>query len=67
MPRRLPPLCVLWLASVWFIAAPPAARAQSALPAAVQQILDAPEYRHSHWGLLVVDLETGESLHELNA
>jgi D-alanyl-D-alanine carboxypeptidase/D-alanyl-D-alanine-endopeptidase (penicillin-binding protein 4) len=67
MPRLLRPLCLLGLASLWFIPAPPAACAQSALPSAVQQILDAPEYRHSHWGLLVVDLETGESLHELNA
>jgi len=55
------------LVLLWLTFLPAVVFAQATLPAAVQQILDAPEYKHSHWGLLVVDLETGETLHELQA
>lgn len=33
----------------------------------IQEILDRPEYRPAHWGLLVCDAETGEVLLEQNA
>lgn len=42
-------------------------QAQSVLPQTVQQVVNAPEYKHSLWGILVVDAETGETLHEQNA
>ncbi|MFN9373253.1 MAG: D-alanyl-D-alanine carboxypeptidase/D-alanyl-D-alanine-endopeptidase [Planctomycetaceae bacterium] len=45
----------------------PTARAQAPLPADALTVIEAPEYRHSLWGVLVVDLETGEPLHSLNA
>jgi len=43
------------------------ASAQAPLPAEALAVIEAPEYRHSLWGVLVVDLETGETLHALNA
>lgn len=43
------------------------ASAQAPLPADILAVIEAPEYRHSLWGMLVVDLETGEPLHALNA
>lgn len=33
----------------------------------IADVLNGPDYKHAHWGLLVVDLESGEMLHELNA
>ena len=59
---------VLWalLAAGWQ-GLGPVARAQSPLPADAMAVIDAAEYRHSLWGVLVVDLETGETLHALNA
>jgi serine-type D-Ala-D-Ala carboxypeptidase/endopeptidase (penicillin-binding protein 4) len=33
----------------------------------IDTIIDAPEFRHAHWGLLVVDLESGETLYERSA
>ncbi len=35
--------------------------------AAIEAILDAPEFKHSHWGVLAVDAETGRTLYERNA
>jgi len=37
------------------------------LPAGFQEVLGRPEYQHSHWGFLFVDMATGETLHELDA
>ncbi|CAN5869522.1 D-alanyl-D-alanine carboxypeptidase/D-alanyl-D-alanine-endopeptidase [soil metagenome] len=33
----------------------------------VQELINSPGYEAAHWGLLVVDAETGESVYELNA
>ncbi len=45
------------------LAIPPLHAAQAAdLAGEVSQIIDAPEYKHAHWGLLVVDRKTGEVL-----
>ncbi|MFN0195888.1 MAG: D-alanyl-D-alanine carboxypeptidase/D-alanyl-D-alanine-endopeptidase [Planctomycetaceae bacterium] len=40
--------------------------ADDSLESQVSQIIDDPLYQHAHWGLLVVDLESGETLYELN-
>ena len=46
----------------------------AALPAAandlvkrIESIIDAPEFQHAHWGLLVVDMESGDTLYERSA
>ena len=41
--------------------------AASKLPAEAMQLMDAPRYKHSHWGILVTDLQTGQAIYELNA
>ncbi len=38
------------------------ARADEPLPPAIQKVLDAPRFKHAHWGLLVIDLGTGKVL-----
>lgn len=46
----------------------PAAAPQPApLSDRVRQIIEAPEFKHAHWGLLVVDLLSGDVIHELEA
>ena len=37
------------------------------LAAKLDAILDGPDFKHSHWGVLVVDAKSGESLFERNA
>jgi serine-type D-Ala-D-Ala carboxypeptidase/endopeptidase (penicillin-binding protein 4) len=37
------------------------------LKAAITEIIDAPEYKAAHWGILVADLESGETIFEQNA
>jgi D-alanyl-D-alanine carboxypeptidase/D-alanyl-D-alanine-endopeptidase (penicillin-binding protein 4) len=39
----------------------------SGLQTAIGEIIDAPEYRAAHWGILAVDLATGETVYEHNA
>jgi D-alanyl-D-alanine carboxypeptidase/D-alanyl-D-alanine-endopeptidase (penicillin-binding protein 4) len=48
--------------------------ASSSLPAVagdlakrIETIIDAPEFRHAHWGLLLVDMESGDTLYERSA
>lgn len=60
---RIGSLCLL--AILWG-ANPSRSPAQAPLPPAAMAVIEAPEYRHSLWGILVVDLETGESLHDIN-
>ena len=38
----------------------------AALAAALKPVFDAPEFKHSHWGLLVVDPETCRTLYDHN-
>ena len=56
------------LAIVLFGLALPSKRAgaHEPLPPAIQQVIDAPKFKHAHWGLLVVDLATGKVLLALN-
>jgi serine-type D-Ala-D-Ala carboxypeptidase/endopeptidase (penicillin-binding protein 4) len=37
------------------------------LPEPLQKVLERPEYRHAHWGILFADVATGETVYELNA
>ncbi len=48
--------------------------ASAAFPAAagelgkrIETMIDAPEFRHAHWGLLIVDMDSGETLYERSA
>ncbi|MGD9646647.1 MAG: D-alanyl-D-alanine carboxypeptidase/D-alanyl-D-alanine-endopeptidase [Pirellulales bacterium] len=36
--------------------------AHEPLPAAIEQAINAPRFKHAHWGLMVVDLATGQVL-----
>jgi len=42
------------------------ASASAALRAELDPVLDAPEFKHSHWGVLVVDAASGDVLYERN-
>jgi D-alanyl-D-alanine carboxypeptidase/D-alanyl-D-alanine-endopeptidase (penicillin-binding protein 4) len=33
----------------------------------IAEVINGPDYKHAHWGLLVVDLDSGETVYELNA
>ncbi|MCI0587424.1 MAG: D-alanyl-D-alanine carboxypeptidase/D-alanyl-D-alanine-endopeptidase [Planctomycetes bacterium] len=58
------PLLALPLALLSCASAP---RAGSALPEEIRAVIEAPEFRHAHWGILFVDRESGETVHEWNA
>jgi serine-type D-Ala-D-Ala carboxypeptidase/endopeptidase (penicillin-binding protein 4) len=47
--------------------APVASRADESLAGKVDALVNAPEYKHSHWGALVADAATGKELYALNA
>lgn len=58
-------LAVLFLALPFF---PPASScAGDELETRIRQVLERPEYRHSHWGLLVVDADGGKAIFQHNA
>ncbi|MGH7151855.1 MAG: D-alanyl-D-alanine carboxypeptidase/D-alanyl-D-alanine endopeptidase [Planctomycetota bacterium] len=57
------PLLALPLALFSCAAAP---RAGSDLPEEIRAVIEAPEFRHAHWGILFVDRESGETVHEWN-
>ena len=37
------------------------------LRAKIEEIIDGPAYKHAHWGILIVDSQTGEPLYERNS
>ena len=39
-------------------------RAGEPLDAQIDSLMNAPEYRHAHWGILVVDLDSGETVYQ---
>src|SRR5690242_12057497 len=45
----------------------PGCRADDLLDAKIKEVITGPDYRHSRWGLLVVDSETGKTVYEHNA
>ncbi len=56
--------CVAILAALVFAAQ---TRAADPLPTRVESVLSLPGYKDAHWGLLVVDAKTGETVYERNA
>jgi len=44
-----------------------AARADGPLSDRIAAVTDGVNYKHAHWGILVVDLKSGETIYELNA
>jgi D-alanyl-D-alanine carboxypeptidase/D-alanyl-D-alanine-endopeptidase (penicillin-binding protein 4) len=50
------------------VALPPAAPADSrpGLAAEIDEVINGPNYRHAHWGILVVDSQTGKTVYEHN-
>jgi D-alanyl-D-alanine carboxypeptidase/D-alanyl-D-alanine-endopeptidase (penicillin-binding protein 4) len=42
------------------------ARAADELPDKINAVIEAPEYKHARWGILVVDAETGKTVYERN-
>jgi D-alanyl-D-alanine carboxypeptidase/D-alanyl-D-alanine-endopeptidase (penicillin-binding protein 4) len=45
----------------------PAARAEEPLSSRLDTIINRPEYKQAHWGILVVDSKTGNTIYEHNA
>jgi serine-type D-Ala-D-Ala carboxypeptidase/endopeptidase (penicillin-binding protein 4) len=45
----------------------PARRAGDLLDAKIQEVITGPDYKHSRWGILVVDTETGKTVYEHDA
>jgi D-alanyl-D-alanine carboxypeptidase/D-alanyl-D-alanine-endopeptidase (penicillin-binding protein 4) len=45
----------------------PAALAADDLTAKIDAVITGPNYKHSHWGILVVDAESGRTVYEHNA
>jgi len=43
---------------------PPASRAEDVLAEKIHAIIDGPDYKQAHWGLLVVDAATGKAVYE---
>lgn len=44
-----------------------AASAQDRLAAEIGALINGPDYKHAHWGMLILDLETGKVVFEHNA
>lgn len=68
------PLCLsalLWFVAMWPVPSiadePDASPASDGLSAELRGVLEAPEFKHAHWGLLVVDLASGEVLYQHDA
>ncbi len=59
--RRLPFLAALFTA---FLAVP--VRADDGLAAKIDAVINGPDYKHSRWGLLVVDNDSGRVVYEHN-
>jgi len=45
----------------------PAGQEQTALAAKIEEVINGPDYKQSHWGILIADQETGSVLYEHNA
>jgi D-alanyl-D-alanine carboxypeptidase/D-alanyl-D-alanine-endopeptidase (penicillin-binding protein 4) len=54
-------LCIL------VMQAPGNARADSSLAAAIDAVINGPDYKHAHWGIWVADAQTGEELYTRDA
>ncbi|GIW85824.1 MAG: D-alanyl-D-alanine carboxypeptidase/D-alanyl-D-alanine-endopeptidase [Isosphaeraceae bacterium] len=56
-----------WLPLLLVVIAPARGQTADGLAARIEAVTDAGPVRHGHWGLLVVDAKTGETLYERNA
>lgn len=65
MSISLPRLAVLLFAVAVFPL--PSSRAAGALETRIKDVLERPEYKHSRWGLLVVDADSGQPIFEHHA
>jgi serine-type D-Ala-D-Ala carboxypeptidase/endopeptidase (penicillin-binding protein 4) len=63
LPRRLLSLGALFAA---LACAPSAVPAGDDLPSKIDAVISGPNYKHSRWGILVVDAETGRTVYEHN-
>ena len=61
MRRALRFITLTLLLACPFAAVPAAA---SDLAKRIESIINAPEFQHAHWGLLVVDMESGNALYD---
>ncbi len=41
--------------------------AEDGLAAGIDTVIQGPDYKHAHWGILVVDMKSGETVYDLNA
>src|SRR5271166_5126827 len=64
---RRRPLVAFVLALACLQAVPAAVLAGERWSARVEAIVNGPDYRQSHWGILIVDTKTGEVVYALNA
>jgi D-alanyl-D-alanine carboxypeptidase/D-alanyl-D-alanine-endopeptidase (penicillin-binding protein 4) len=46
---------------------PVAVRADGSLREHIEAVITLPHYKHAHWGILVLDLESGQAIYDLNA
>src|SRR6476660_3486296 len=60
MPRRLSALALIALIL-------PPASAQESLADRIGAVINGPDYKQAHWGVLLVDAKTGETVYEHNA
>src|SRR5260221_863998 len=55
------------LACVFLVAISSAAAAQDSLAARIEAVTRGPDYKQAHWGVLIVDAETGKPVYEQDA
>jgi D-alanyl-D-alanine carboxypeptidase/D-alanyl-D-alanine-endopeptidase (penicillin-binding protein 4) len=68
MPGLIKLIPLLMLAAITLCAALQPGRAiGEGLAERLSAVIDAPQFKHAHWGVLVADVETGETLYEQNA
>lgn len=61
------PLLARWLGLFLLLISISVQAADDRLRAGIEAIIDAPEYRHSRWGVLVTEMESGKTLYERGA
>src|SRR5947209_13959626 len=59
--------CALVLVLLQFVPVPVLAGAVERWSARLEQVINGPNYKQAHWGVLVVDSQTGETVYERNA
>jgi D-alanyl-D-alanine carboxypeptidase/D-alanyl-D-alanine-endopeptidase (penicillin-binding protein 4) len=57
----------LLLGGISSLAQEPKGAAEKPLEAALRGVIDQPQYKHAHWGLLIVDDASGQMVYEQNA